>query len=175
MLTPFCIFLDVSTVKNNSTIWQFGDSCSFEQSYSRKLIISKSRIALTPLKTLFTGSTFQSFIQIKIWCQSRGLSQLHKLLFLALRNQRFCQLRTWWQNNDFNQTDSLRYSEYHTWLNCHLMYFFDLQANPIGLNIYQTATNIISGYTSYCAIKIRRIFIKGLHLITFTSPIFNRF
>ena len=55
MLTPFCIFLDVSTVKNNSTIWQFGDSGSLEQSYWRKLIILKSSIALTPLKTLFYG------------------------------------------------------------------------------------------------------------------------
>ena len=55
MLTPFCIFLVVSTVRNNSTIWQFGDPDSFEQSYSRKLIISKSRIALIPLKTLFCG------------------------------------------------------------------------------------------------------------------------
>jgi len=66
MLTPFCIFLVVSTVRNNSTIRQFGDSGSLVQSYSRKLIIWKSRIALMPLKTLFVGLLIQSLILIEM-------------------------------------------------------------------------------------------------------------
>ena len=56
MLTPFCIFLEVSTVRYNSTIRQFDSFVSLEQSYGRKLIISKSRIALTPLYTLDIAS-----------------------------------------------------------------------------------------------------------------------
>ena len=87
ILTPFCIFFDVSTVRNISTIRQsemefqidipyiiyafwlaesainlassihqfkiLPDIWSLpEQSYGRKLTISKPRIALTPLKTL---------------------------------------------------------------------------------------------------------------------------
>ena len=56
MLTPFCIFFEVSTVRYNSTMRQFDFSNSFEQSYGRKFIILKWRIALTPLYTLDTAS-----------------------------------------------------------------------------------------------------------------------
>ena len=108
MLTPFCIFLDVSTVKNNSTIWQFGDSGSFEQSYWRKLIILKSSIALTPLKTLFTGFKSHLFRFIEIWCRSRSLRQLHKLFVPVLRNQIFCQLWMCWHYTDLNQADDFQ-------------------------------------------------------------------
>ena len=66
ILTPFCSFLEVSTVTNISTILQFGSLVSIEQSYSRKLIISKSRTALRPLKTLLPGSEVLLLI-ISIW------------------------------------------------------------------------------------------------------------
>ena len=103
MLTPFCIFLDVSAVKNNSTILQFGNLVSVKQSYSRKLIISKSRIALKPLKTLLQGSGIQSLLLMAQnsncgvhpheSCGSRCLRQLCKFVSLILDNQMFCQLK----------------------------------------------------------------------------------
>ena len=49
MLTPFCIFRLVSTVKNSSTIRQFLFLEPDEQSYVLKLTISKFKMALTPL------------------------------------------------------------------------------------------------------------------------------
>ena len=49
MLTPFCIFRLVSTVKNSSTIRQFLFWEPDEQSYVLKLTISKFKMALTPL------------------------------------------------------------------------------------------------------------------------------
>lgn len=49
MLTPFCIFRLVSTVKNSSTIRQFLSWEPVEQLYVRKLVISKFKMALTPL------------------------------------------------------------------------------------------------------------------------------
>ena len=66
MLTPFCSLLEVSTVINISTILQLGNFVSNEQSYSRKLIISNSRTALRPLKTLLPGSVVLLLI-ISIW------------------------------------------------------------------------------------------------------------
>ena len=104
ILTPFCSFLEVSTVKNNSTILQFGNLVSIEQPYSRKLIISKSRTALKPLKTLLAGSKIQSILMV--WNQpwisywSRSLTQLCKFLSLIHHNQTICQL--WIQMTKFN-------------------------------------------------------------------------
>ena len=78
IVTPFCILLEVSTVRNSSKIRQLPFWGSIRQAYGRKFTIWKSRIALTPLKTLFSGSTCRRFYSTVILpnCQSLNLTKL---------------------------------------------------------------------------------------------------